>query len=287
MKRKNLEIMTLNPHSYSNRKLIEEAQHAGLSVVCANPFYLSTSECGPEVAEVPDYVIHRSSGVLRDSYDLLVSRGLKAMGAKLINDPDCIEVFRSKASQLLWLKSHELAHVRSYIHRGPINEASVRNMSSALGEGGAYMVKTFWGNGGKGVFKISHFDELCGVLETQFYQKDQNFLIQPFVKAEKECRVMFVGGEILGAIEKTGTQVKKNHQYKTSAKFISLGQLDQSLRSLAESVMRTSKLSYGAIDFIFDGSCPLILEVNSMPSFEHWEECSAQNVASMIISLLC
>ncbi len=141
------------------------------------------------------------------------------------------------------------------------------------------VLKDLEGKRGEGVYKI-RFSDLHSFLPSI---KGKFFLVQEFIRFEKELRVLVVGNNALGAFEKQSTDWKKNiAQNAFSVPF----DLTKEISDIAVKASNSAGLEIAGVDLgLFNGKW-FVLETNRSPLFRAFEETTGINAAGKIVDYL-
>ncbi|MFP5385716.1 MAG: RimK family alpha-L-glutamate ligase [Bacteriovoracia bacterium] len=261
-------LVAKNKETYFIKRLIEEVGQS--EVTLFNPW----SDLEIPAADV--YVV-RTTGVYGSDLDLMLLKSLPA--ERIINPLPVLNKFRSKTVQYQWmdeenfpvlpwlsLKGMDLLMVEKFFRLYP--EMVVK---PTIGQGG-------WGVEGLTWESFKTWKNKKG--------KDEDYLLQPFVKNSRELRVFFckgIGPLVLERRTKSG--IAANFKKSGEARAVDL---PSELTPLVSGLIEKSGAFYGAMDIILDENRPYVLEMNSVPGIEQLEQVSGKNVMlEFLKSLLC
>ncbi|MBL6988784.1 MAG: hypothetical protein ISR65_03365 [Bacteriovoracaceae bacterium] len=291
----NFFILCENLQLYSAKRLVEEASKLGIDTTFINPYryhlnLLPTSGMRKDT-HCGDLVFHRTTGIRFDDFDLAISFDMEQRGAKVVNSPSKLLKFRDKQLQTVFLHNQQIKHIPSFSFRGPpqnehyeqINEY-MKSLSLPNGRQ-SFVVKTIRGNQGIGVNLINGLESLKSLLETFHALRDQQFIIQPYLRSPEEYRLLIVKGEIMGIVKKDTSDdtFRNNAKRNTNAKYLSSSSLSKEIVDLAFKVYNSIDCFYAGIDILVSDGKLFVLELNMVPGFMQLEELSGINIAKELL----
>lgn len=282
MAKTNIIISSLNSDLFTTKRLITEATKLKHSVSYLNPYqFLIPMKPNP----VTGHYFHRTTGTNYDDFDLIVTKHHEISGFSITNPLERLRPFRSKDSQALYFKEHNIPGINSLLYRGQLTE-TLEDELRALSADQKFILKMSRGNQGIGVNILESHKSLISVLETFHAMRDQRFLIQPYISHKKEWRVLFVRGEIIACIEKNISKEDFRGNAKRSNGKL-LKKIPKELERVALHTYMQSGLDYAGIDLLeTDQGQILVLEVNAVPGFEQAEVLSGHNIARELLANL-
>ncbi len=277
-------ILFANNHElYSSKRLLQEASNLGHT----------TSQLAPnntlfDFDDKNDHsntlFFHRSTGMLYDDFDLLISEQYEKAGARVVNDTSVMRTLRDKALQSQFFRKYNIPMIPTLSMRGRPTQEHIEKIK-LLGNSNSFIVKTVRGNQGIGVNLINGEQSLKSLLETFWALGDQRFIIQPYLETEREYRILFCAGKILGIVEKTGGQgdFRKNSRL-VPANVITETQLSNEVMELAHKAYQSSNAFIAGVDIISTPNGHFLLELNLVPGFKQMEELTNINIAYEFIN---
>lgn len=282
MSKKNIIVASTNQNLYTTKRLLEEAVKLKCTASWVNPYQFSLPL---KLKQREGLYLHRSTGTNYDDFDLLVSQFHELEGMRISNPLLPVKMFRNKDQQYLFFLKEKLPHIKSFIYRGHLNDND-QELLSHFHQNDQFIIKMIRGNQGIGVNYIESKKSLYSVLETFQAMKDQRFIIQPFIKHQREWRLLINRSEILACIEK---QIGKD-EFRGNAKRAktkNLKKIPEGLRKLGLTAFVQSGLDYAGIDILEDSNGEyLLLEINPIAGFEQAEELSGVNIARELLALI-
>jgi len=288
---KNFILLSEHPDIQSSLRLLETAESLKLKTQVINPYESLldlSSPTGQDLSET--LVMHRVTGIKHQNFDLNFSGMLQAKGAKIINNLDAFEKLRDKEQQAVFFRQHKIPVIPAFSVRKRLTQIEVDHIIEKLSPyhldkktPPAYIIKTTRGNQGVGTNLINGTKSLKSLLETLWAIRDQNFLIQPFLKEAFEYRILTTQTNVLGAIQRTPDQndFRANAHHGTACK---LNNLPSGLVEFAQNAFLKSGANYAALDLFLWQDQFMVVEINLVPGFRQMEFVTGNNVAKEIIS---
>lgn len=267
MRTPKLLIFTENPLLYSVKRLWAEAQFLSLNIQNENPFkgfsHQTLDDC--------DIILNRISGIRYSDADLEL-----CTNKLTFNNPLKTLALRDKFKQSQFFNSLSIAHPQTHL----LDEFMLSTSKSIKAP---FMVKPLRGNQGRGILYIDN----CGQLEVFYREKkeqnDTRYIVQSFLKKTREWRILFIGAQCLGALEKTELSLIANAS-KVKCQYREVSNLPKELIELASMTHTQSGLFYSGIDMIEDVNGDyIVLEINTTPGFEVFEKESKLNIAKTLL----
>ncbi len=131
------------------------------------------------------------------------------------------------------------------------------------------IIKMNSGEQGSNVFIVKNDEESLLALENIFNKESQHYdymaLVQEYMEPKRELRAAIAGGEFVFA-------------YDRESKEMIEGPLVERLEGMSKTILEHVDLSWGALDFIEDGTGDVyLLEVNTRPRFDGFISFDARN----------
>lgn len=273
----NIYLITENAQLYAPQRLIREAKKLKhkLELIHPRQYVLQSIQLKKKLA--PTVVLHRSSGIHFDDFDLGISFSLESRGAKVYNSPRALLLFRDKLQQQILLSQLDVPLIEWAAERS-IKSPSL--LKVIKGYGPPYIYKTQRGSKGIGVFQFNRSFEL----KAQLKKSDQRYLLQNFIDADFELRCFFIG--------KTCRFLRKNknsrgtHHFEQDNFYLATKDEEKLISTYCKKVIKACAYFSGAIDFLVAKDRVYFLELNANPGFQALEELSKENIASMMIEAI-
>jgi len=284
-------IFSEHPDLHSTKRLLEEAIKQNLDGSINNPYQMDIM--APCFEPYNDTIIlHRTTGIRFNDYDLNLSLTFEAQGASIFNPVDSFLRLRDKQKQAVFYNGNKISTIPSYsIRKKPIHEDIDKiadfftKCNPAIKNSESFILKTLRGNQGVGVNLINGKKSLFSLLETLWAIQDQDFLIQPYLSNGIEYRIFLAKNKIIGAVKKWPDDNDfRSNSGRGKAISITEQQLPEKIAKFADQAFRLSGALYAGIDLMVWNDSIYLIEINLVPGFKLLENLSGFNVAKEIIS---
>ncbi|MDO8503536.1 MAG: RimK family alpha-L-glutamate ligase [bacterium] len=282
-------IFTGHPRAYAIKRLVQEAKKQGLKAKIAPyrdlDFVVESGAARVFFSgvplPVPKMAIFRTPGLKTKSSSRggVLRRFLISQGTRVLNQESYLLGERpDKISQYFKMANSGLPIVPSQVFGSVERLEKLREYP--------LIIKHCAGSQGRHVFKVESLEGAKKVLDK--YERCSDFLIQPFLKAGEDIRVIMLGGKALGAMKRTALPGKFLTNYSVGGRVENYDLVkDPVARELAEKVATLFKVDYSGIDLMRDEQDNwLILEINKSAQFEGFEKATGINAAKAIIEYL-
>lgn len=260
-------IITRNEKTYSHSRFLKSAQDLGHLVEVLN-----TQDFCWGAPKKYDMVLHRDSGISFDDVDLVLTDSLLGHGNKVVNSPDTLKTLRGKDRQYSFFQTNNLPHIPTLITRGL---SGIENVYPNYDE---VIVKTIRGNQGRGVELVKRID-LPSLLESNQRKKDERFIIQPRLHFQKEFRVLTLGNEIQGTMEKTCLDDFKANAKNCENKPV---HIPNEIKAITEKIQQFFPGEFLGLDFGLDDDGYRLIEINTTPGFEVFDQVFETDIAKKL-----
>lgn len=284
---KTVYIFTRLPNAYAPKRLLSDAVEMGLDAKVID-YKAITFDLSKDSASVmldgsklslPDAVIFRAPGMdgfctaTRDALlSFYINNSVRVLNGDTFKNWSTLD----KLTQHIKFQEDSIPFIESKVYTDI--ELIKRDYTSY-----PIIVKSYLGSHGDGVKKISSekdFDLLNS--------KDAPFLVQPFLKAGKDVRVIILGGKALGAM----LRVAQDGAYLTN--FSAGGAVElfdlknnPEVTDIAEKAAKSFLCEYAGVDLMQDDNGEWrVLEINRSCQFEGFEQATKDNVAKKLLSYL-
>lgn len=275
--------------TYEERRILDAARCAGVDAVSLDPrryvFRLADRDlCAYPPAEPFDprnqLCLMREVSQSRSAY---LARTLESMGATCVNASGTIARAGDKLLSSLLLQEGGV----------PIPSTSVAfdedcGVAEARWLGFPAVVKPTVGSWGRLVAKVNDAEAARTVIEHRFQLPNplhKTLYLQRFVGSEgRDLRVIVLGGQALGAIERFGSDWRANVARDAGVRAVDL---PDGVLSLAERAAKVLGGDVVAVDLLrdLDGTY-LVNEVNHNVEFKGFEQATGIDVAGAIVAFL-
>ena len=282
-------LLARNPGLYSHKRLREAAEKRGheLDILDTLRFVINMTSDGPELVwdKAPvfpyDAVIPRI-GASITTYGCAVLRQFEMKGVYVLNGSIPVERSRDKLRALQVLSSVGVGMPRTSIaYSSKLVSESLQHVG-----GTPAIIKSLEGTQGIGV-GIVESDRSAKSIIQAFNGQNMSVLVQEFVEeaGNTDIRVLIVGDEIVGAMERTGADgdFRSNLHRGGSAKIIDLTDEEKSISLKSAKAMG---LNVCGVDFLRSERGPQVMEVNSSPGLEGIEAATEIDIAGKIVEFI-
>jgi glutathione synthase/RimK-type ligase-like ATP-grasp enzyme len=258
-----LVIIAKNSKTYFIDRLIKEVGNVELF----NPWTDMT-------LPVADHYVMRTTGVYRSDLDLMIAQALPQ--ERIINSLVALKRFRSKSSQYTWFEELDFP----VLHWLALKGTDLITIEKFFRLYPSVVVKPLVGQGGWGIEVLT-----WKTFKTWWKKRkgrDEDYLIQPFIKGARELRYFFIKDTFSVTLErKFRSGVAANFKLQGTA-FTT--ELPEEFKELVNRVVDSSRALYGAIDLLIDDGHLIILELNTVPGIEQLEQVTGLNIIQKLLS---
>lgn len=284
---KNIYIFTRLPNAYAPKRMLDEITslgHQGKIIDYAQVGFKLTAEKVEayeleEKLKAPDAVIFRAPGLdgfctaIRDALlKWLLSHNVRVLNSSTFSKWSTLD----KLTQHIVMQNSSIPFIESTVFTDP-------NLVSGKDRTYPIIVKSYLGSHGDGVKKISGVDDFSSL-----DVKDSPFLMQDFLKAGKDVRVIVLGKDVVGAMQRIAQDGAYLTNYSAGGD-VELFDLNKNpeVADLAKAAAIAFECEYAGVDLMQDNEGKWrILEVNRSCQFEGFEKATGDNVAKKIIEYL-
>ena len=257
-------IIAKNKSTYFIKRLIEEVGES--QVALFDPW------SDVLLPEAQAYVF-RSTGIYGNDLDLFFAKTLPP--EKVFNPLPVLERFRAKDRQYFWFEDHDIPSL-PWIYVKGSDLITIEKFFRLYPE---LIVKPLRGQGGWGIEALA-WNSFKTWKKNK--GKDEDYLLQPFIKNAVEYRYFFLKGSSPVVLErKSKSGIAANFQRQGEAK---LSSLPPEFQAMMDDLIQKSGALYGAIDLIIQHDVPYVLELNAVPGIEQLELVSGRNIMMDLLS---
>jgi RimK family alpha-L-glutamate ligase len=203
---------------------------------------------------------------------------LERLGVVVLNTPRSIEYATDKYFTSLILAQHGIPTPRTYV---------VENFTAACAAfddmGGDVVVKPIYGAMGIGIMRVSD----RGFAERVFMKLEELnevFYLQEFVEHQnRDIRVVTIGGEVVAAMYRVGTNWKTNIHAGAQPQAIDL---PPEMAELAIRSAEVTEVEVCGVDILETPKGPSVIEVNSIPGWKGLQQVVSVDVPAMVVDYL-
>ena len=282
-------ILSVNPRSYSTRRLRQAADERGHQVKVLNTtkFSLDLKPGEPDLyfrskqLSTYDAILPRI-GASITYFGTTVVRQFEQMGVYTPNTANGIVNSRDKLRSLQILSRHDIGIPRTTFVR---DRHDVMPAIERIG-GAPVVIKLLEGTQGVGVILAETTSVAHAIIET-LHSAEQNVLVQGFIAESrgKDVRAFVVGDKVVAAMRRRaqGTEFRSNVHRGGTAEAI---ELDPEYERCAVRAAQILGLRVAGVDLLESDSGPLVMEVNSSPGLEGIETSTGLDIAGAIMEYM-
>jgi len=200
---------------------------------------------------------------------------LENMGVKVVNSASAIERTVDK-----YYTSFLLADAGIPTPRTVVAEDFQTALAACI-EMKDVILKPLFGSEGKGMVRLSDEETAYRVLRAWELNRYVYYIQEYLPHFQKDIRAFVVGGRVVAAMLRTGTDWKTNYAKGAKIEPVSLNAIEE---EMALKAVRLLKLDYAGVDLMpaEDGKTYL-LEINSIPGWRGLQKTTGQSIAARII----
>ena len=281
-------ILSIGPELYSTKRLVEAGQRRGHDVVIVDHSRChllmekgrpSISLNGEKISNI-DVIIPRIGASLTQ-FGAAVIQHFDIQGVPSVLSSTALIRSRDKLRSLQLISKSGIGIPKSVFARHPKSD-NVKQLIEEVG-GTPVILKLLEGTHGTGVIKADSVSSARSAVEA-FSGIKKDLIVQEFIEEAggKDLRVFVVNGEIIGAMERSGSdgEFRSNLHKGGSARTITL---DEKTEKAAIESAKLLGLSVAGVDLLLSKRGPLVLEVNSSPGLQGIEQATGIDIADRII----
>lgn len=272
-----MKLLIVSTHKdLSLERIIEEAAEHNIE---AKTFFYEDLE----INEVRDVIKRYNFCILRDPYNTGEDYSIYLRSIISFFQPHQIldyetyikfPFYEDKLFQYLLFSQH-IRMLRTW-HFNSLNKVNIKKFP--------IIVKKRVSSRGRGVFLIESNKEL-----KKFFSKNRvcDYFFQEYKKPKKDIRVIVLGNEIIGSVERK-TNIKKSiGDTRIGVKVASPFESPQQIKEEALKVAKIIKCDFCGVDFLIDDeNNHYLLECNISPQFIASERILGINIASQLIKFI-
>lgn len=279
-------ILSMRPHLYSTRRLLEVGQKRGHEMKVINTLrcYMSISSKKPSIHYMGqpltefDAVIPRI-GASITFYGTAVVRQFEMMGVFSMNSAIAISRSRDKLRAMQLLSKKGLGLPITGFANAP---GDIHDLVKMVG-GAPLLIKLLEGTQGVGVVLAETNKAAESAIEA-FFGLGTNILVQEYIKEAKgaDIRCFVVDGKVVASMQRQAKagEFRSNIHRGGSTKLITITDKEKKAAISAAKIMG---LNVAGVDLLRSKRGPLVMEVNSSPGLEGIEKITKKDIATSII----
>ena len=280
-----------NEYYHTTKRLLDEAKVAGIE---AFPLLCETARIDTVNNQVwnsensdkrfdidPDntVAIVRGSVARKDAYLDLVSQ-LEKMGVSVVNSRTTVSICADKYRSAIRLNDSGVPTPKTSLLQ---SVDTVQDSLDSVGEEYPLILKTLRGSKGIGVIFIESRRQLDSIIQLLWKQdSDTELLLQKYVKADHDVRVLVLGNRVLAAMRRDVLKGDFRSNASLGAK-VSEYKLSEKEIKICLDAHKAVNGVYTAVDLIKSGNDSYVLEVNSSPGTSGIEKATGRNLIKEIV----
>lgn len=290
-------VVCANERTYSIIRLMSELKRAGESYFLLQypdtSLYIDTKRVkifrgSTEIAISTIRGVIARIGSGENPYIATLLYQLQADGKRIINSPQAIYNCNNKFETLQLLYKKNVNIPRTF-YPYKKNAESFEAIDKVFGRKRELLLKLLKGSGGAGISKV-HPKAVSDVVET-VWETGEDVHLQEFIKFAsaqggrgRDVRVIVIGGKVAGGYQRVGRKgaFKANiHAGGSPHKYT----LTEEQRKIAIKCAEAVHADYAGVDILSspDKKENIVIEVNSSPGFEGFEQGAGVNIAKKVV----
>ncbi len=281
-------LLATNPELYSNCRLLEAGAERGHEMIFLNikHCYIKLDAATPEIHYRGGRILNDLDAVIpriRPSltfYGCALSRHFESIGVYTLNSSAAIGKSRDRLYSLQILLQNGLEIPTTGFANSPIDTDELIELVG----GAPLIVKLLDGTRGQGVV-LAETRKASERVINSFKSLKADLLVQEFIKEAqgRDLQLFVINGRVVAAIQRTAPpgDFRANLHPEESVAVIKATPEE---RNLAVKAAKSLGLKVAGVNIIRSRKGPLLLEVNSSPSFEEIEQATGKDIAGYMIS---
>ena len=288
MKAPRLCILSRGPQLYSTRRLVDEADAAGMIVEIVDPL-----ETSLVLDDRQGQVIHQGWPLNADAVIPRIGYSVTTEGVRVVRQFERMGVYVANGADAIMRSRDKLTASQILSQKGvPVPKTALvtswRDVERSISRVGGVpcIVKTSQGTQGDGVFLVRSIRQAKELVYRLLAERN-TVLVQEYIREShgKDIRVIVVGGEVVAAMRRVsnGREFRSNYHLGGRVEQIDL---PDEYAKVAIDAANYLGIEVGGVDLLEGRMGPILLEVNSSPGLEGIEKASGVNVAGHIIEMI-
>ena len=213
-----------------------------------------------------------------DDLFVLLSQYCALHGIAAVNG-DIVKVapYTNKLCQYFRLIENKLPVIPSLLYSGEKADVPVYSYFKF-----PYIAKGTYGSKGRNVFLVRNREEIKALIKRFGFGK---VLIQKYLPASWDYRVIVVGGRVLGVMKRTGRKGGFKNNFSAGASVSSV-EAPKEVHILASKAAAVFNADFAGVDILEFEGAHYILEVNFFAGFEGFEKATGLNVPRTVFNFL-
>ncbi len=288
MKAPRLCILSRGPQLYSTRRLVDEADAAGMIVEIVDPL-----ETSLVLDDRQGQVIHQGWPLNADAVIPRIGYSVTTEGVRVVRQFERMGVYVANGADAIMRSRDKLTASQILSQKGvPVPKTALvtswRDVERSISRVGGVpcIVKTSQGTQGDGVFLVRSIRQAKELVYRLLAERN-TVLVQEYIREShgKDIRVIVVGGEVVAAMRRVSNGPEFRSNYHLGGR-VEKNYLPDEYAKVAIDAANYLGIEVGGVDLLEGRMGPILLEVNSSPGLEGIEKASGVNVAGHIIEMI-
>ncbi len=288
MKAPRLCILSRGPQLYSTRRLVDEADAAGMIVEIVDPL-----ETSLVLDDRQGQVIHQGWALNADAVIPRIGYSVTTEGVRVVRQFERMGVYVANGSDAIMRSRDKLTASQILSQKGvPVPKTALvtswRDVERSISRVGGVpcIVKTSQGTQGDGVYLVRSIKQAKELVYRLLAERN-TVLVQEYIREShgKDIRVIVVGGEVVAAMRRVSNGREFRSNYHLGGRVEQIDLPDEYAKVAIDAANHLG-IEVGGVDLLEGRMGPILLEVNSSPGLEGIEKASGVNVAGHIIEMI-
>ncbi|MDI6730689.1 MAG: RimK family alpha-L-glutamate ligase [Candidatus Altarchaeum sp.] len=227
-------------------------------------------------------ILNEKDKFLFDTIEMLENEGMN-----VINPTNGIRISKDKYLGYYYLKKKEINIPETYASNDEMSTYfQILNTKKSKDNKDKFVFKPMSGKGGIGIV-ITKEKSTAGDILSMFALNNKVTIFQKFVKNNKDMRIIVVGDEVIGGIERIAGRGMNKNGISTGGKAVAFKVSDE-LKEISVKASKSLGCKISGVDIMEDKESNnyRVLEVNCSPAFDGFQRATKLNVYEKIADYL-
>ncbi len=225
-------------------------------------------------------ILNEKDKFLFDTVEMLENEGMN-----VINPTDGIRISKDKYLGYYYLKKKGINIPETYASNDEMHTYFQILNSKSKNKNDKFVFKPMSGKGGIGIV-ITGEKSTAGDILSMFALNNRVALFQKFIKNKGDMRIIVIGDEVIGGIERIAGKGMQKNGISTGGKAVAFKVSDE-LKEISVKATKAVKCKISGVDIIKDKESNYrVLEVNCSPAFDGFQKATKINVYEKIADYL-
>ncbi len=227
-------------------------------------------------------ILNEKDKFLFDTIEMLENEGMN-----VINPTDGIRISKDKYLGYYYLKKKGINIPETYASNDEMSTYfQILNAKKSKDNKDKFVFKPMSGKGGIGIV-ITKEKSTAGDILSMFALNNKVAIFQKFVKNNKDMRIIVVGDEVIGGIERIAGKGMNKNGISTGGKAVAFKVSDE-LKEISVKASNSLGCKISGVDIMEDKESNnyRVLEVNCSPAFDGFQKATKLNVYEKIANYL-